>query len=326
MRSIPPCRPRRGRGGAVRCAVRFGEAAAWLVPAIGLVLAQPATAQTPEAVARATAENMAACREAGGRPSPTPDYHTTQDLNGDGQPDHILDLTGFDCQGAAGFFCGSAGCPLTIFASGPGGYRQAFAGRVQAWSVDRSGPRPVLVLHLHGSACGRAGAVPCEQRLAWDGRSFAALRGAPGRPPAAGSAAPGVAPPPAPAGGQWSLREVAGNPAVAVAEGPGAVQSLALLCHENRPVAALVLRARPPWSEVTVSFAAGRRRVDLPIRQTANGGNAWYAELRNSALPRFLAAEAGPARVSINGGVQGNLSLRGSTAAVRRALQGCYPF
>jgi len=162
------------------------HASGWLSALLLLALllpVSPAAAQRPDAVTGGVAEAEAECRTAGGRPSLRGGFETELDLNGDGRPDYLHDFEALDCAGAASFFCGSAGCPLIAYVSAGNGYRSMGLGHVQAWSVDRSGAIPVLVLSTHGGACGRAGAADCERRVAWNGREFAAAGRA--RPPAA---------------------------------------------------------------------------------------------------------------------------------------------
>ena len=114
------------------------------------VMAGPVSAQPPAAVARGAAEAQADCRGAGGRPSLMQNFETQADLNGDGQPDYLHDLSRLDCAGAASFFCGSAGCPLIVYLSSPGGYRVQGLGHVQGWSLEQGGALPVLRLATQG--------------------------------------------------------------------------------------------------------------------------------------------------------------------------------
>ena len=68
-------------------------------------------------------------------------------------------------------------------------------------------------------------------------------------------------------------------------------------------------------------------RIDHPIGQQPGGGqNVWYADLRRSRLPQLLAGRDSEATVAINGVRMGSLSLRGSTASIRGALESCYRF
>jgi hypothetical protein len=255
----------------------------------------------------------------------------------------VHDFNALDCQGAASLFCGSAGCPVAVFLSP--GYRVQPLGHVQGWRVEPGTPLPTMVLSLHGSSCGRAGAAGCERRIGWNGRELAAL-GA-GRPPAP-SAAPAVPPPAtapgaqgggtkgaepglarpgapvapgAPSAGAWEVRSGADGRAIAVAAGPGVVRAVTVLCHEGVPVVALALRARPPAGPVTFGLAGRSGRAQVPI--TPGGGDVWYGDLRNSALPRLMTGSEAAMEVLMNGGMQGRLSLQGSTRAIREALAPC---
>lgn len=304
---------------------------------LALLLPGAALAQLPPTVQQSAREAQADCRGAGGRPSLTPDFQATHDLNGDGQPDYVQDYNGLDCQGAASFFCGSAGCPVVVFLSPA--YRAQPLGHVQAWRVEAGGALPAMVLSLHGSSCGRAGVDTCERRIGWNGREMAAL-GA-GRPPAAPApqAAP-AAPPAGPSGGTkgaepsvarpapsaappvgWEVRSGADGRAIAVAAGPGVVRAVTVLCHEGVPVVALALRARPPAGPVTFGLAGRGGQAQVPI--TPGGGDVWYGDLRNSALPRLMTGREAAMEVLVNGGMQGRLSLQGSTRAIREALAPC---
>lgn len=271
--------------------------------ALVLGVALPAAAQQPPPVARAAAAAMADCRSAGGTPRLMPAFEATLDLNGDGQPDYVHDFTGLDCQGAASFFCGSAGCPLAVFLSP--GYRPNPLGHAQGWTVDRSGALPVMVLALHGSSCGRAGVEACERRLGWNGRELAAL-GA-GRAAAPGAAPPAVAPPSAPPvavrppappsasggtkGGEpaaarfgaWEVRTGQDGRPIAIAAGPGVVRAVTLLCHESVPVLAVALRARPPAGPVSFGLAGRGGRAEVPLAPGAGG--LWYGACGAPAWP-----------------------------------------
>jgi hypothetical protein len=298
---------------------------AWLA-----ILGAPATAQqVPSPVAQHQRQAEADCRGAGGSPAMQPAFRTQLDLNGDGQPDFVHDLTGLDCRGAASFFCGSAGCPVVVFVSP--GYRAQGLGHVQGWTADSTGRLPLLVLQTHGAGCGRAGAEGCTLRLGWDGREMARLGPGAAPQPAPRAAAPAPAPlagepkAGAPAAAQpgtaWQLRTGGDGRPIAVVAGPGVVQALTVLCHDGVPVAVLALRARPPEGQVTLGLAGRSGNATVPL--APGGGPAWFADLRNSALPRLLAGDEAGLELRINGGLQGRLSLQASTRSVREALAPC---
>jgi hypothetical protein len=144
----------------------------WLA---GLSLAASQPAALPPEIAKVQAEIRETC---GGRANFKPGFRRVADFNGDGRPDYLLDYGEAECVGAGvtNPFCGSAGCTLDILVSEGGGYRQAFGDNVRSWSLATAGGRSVLVLALHGSACGRSGHMECQRRLAWSGGKFVPLR------------------------------------------------------------------------------------------------------------------------------------------------------
>lgn len=88
------------------------------------------------------------------------------DLNGDGLKDWIFDYGHVDCDGAASFFCGSAGCTMQIVVSdGSGRWVEKFNGNAQGYKITARKGRTVVKLGLHGSACGKIGAAPCSTEL-----------------------------------------------------------------------------------------------------------------------------------------------------------------
>ncbi|WP_332694566.1 hypothetical protein [Bosea sp. (in: a-proteobacteria)] len=130
-------------------------------------------APVPPEVATVQAAIEAQC---GGKASFKPGFQRVADFNGDGLPDYLLDYGAAECVGGemVNPFCGSGGCTLDIFVSAADGYRQAYGDNVRDWSLATGRGRPVLLLGLHGSACGRAGFEPCRKRLRWDGDRFVA--------------------------------------------------------------------------------------------------------------------------------------------------------
>lgn len=304
-----------------------------LAAMIGAMLAAPALAQLPPQVAAGQREVEQDCRGAGGRPSLMDGFRTELDLNGDGRPDYVHDLSHLNCEGAASFFCGSAGCPLVVYYSTPGGWTAQGLGHVQGWSVERSGALPILVLHTHGGGCGQPGGS-CESRVGWNGRNIG--RVVAGRPaaPAPSAAPPAVAalPPASPGGtkapepavarpGAWEVRSGGDGRAIAVAAGPGVVRAVTVMCHQGVPVVAVALRARPPAGPVSFGLAGRSGRAEVPL--APGGGEVWYGDLRGSALVRLLTGAEAGMEVLVNGGMQGRLSLQGSTRAVREALAAC---
>ena len=179
-----------------------------------LLLCTPALAQTPPEIEAATAENFAACTEAGGTPSTGPDYLTEVDLNGDGRPDYVMNLAGLTCENAISYFCGSAGCPVSVWLSGPAGHTVAWSDYAQGIEIQGQ----TVVAYLHGQFCDppTAGIDGCEKRLDFAGKTGVALA------PEAAAEAPATPPADtAPDPARWELRRPDGSPPVAVVGGPG---------------------------------------------------------------------------------------------------------
>ena len=151
-----------------------------------LVLLLPAAgfAQPAHPVNRATAEAFAACRALGGRPEIKAGYQTNYEINHDGKPDVILDFAKFDCvDGGPPQYCGSGGCTLRIFVSGPQGLYPALTSTALRWSVGLQGRVSVLTLWLRGEECGLAGTAACEKALVWKGEGMVEQRGGAPFPP-----------------------------------------------------------------------------------------------------------------------------------------------
>lgn len=146
-----------------------------------LAAAQAAQADMPAEIRAFTRENIESCKSVGGTPNfqdlqlsgtgqtaqGRPPYLTeADDLNGDGQPDYVTDLAGLECVNAWSFFCGSAGCPVTVWLSGPEGYAAAWGGHAQAWELRDKG----VLVSLHGQMCKppRIGAQSCQVALRFD--------------------------------------------------------------------------------------------------------------------------------------------------------------
>jgi hypothetical protein len=286
----------------------------------------------PAEVARATEGLFQECRGFGGTPSLMADFQSIYDLNADGRPDYILDVSRLNCAGAASALCAGVGCPLQVFLSSPRGYADARLGHfVQGWDVDVSARPPVLVLSLGQAACGRNARADCTLRYRWNGAALAQVGAPPAAPraatpPAAGGDPKPEAARPAPAASRWELR-TAGTAPVATTPGPGVIQSLSLLCAQGTPVAAFVMRAAPPPGKTIVRFSLPSGSAELGVAAQAGGSNrVLYGDLRGSSLPRLLASGASGAAIRINGGQQGTLALAGAAGPVREALAGCYRF
>lgn len=134
-----------------------------LTMALFLAAGALAAQDLPPEITAATDALMAECRDVGGEPGYSANYITSADLNGDGQPDYLQNVMEFGCAGAWSYFCGSAGCPATIWLSTPNGLHRAWSGVAQEARLEGAS----VVLFLHGTFCNppAAGVEGCESTL-----------------------------------------------------------------------------------------------------------------------------------------------------------------
>lgn len=279
--------------------------------ALACCLALPAAAQTlPAPIQAVTDAAFAECRDVGGTPSLLADYARSADLNGDGTDDWLIDFVGLNCAGAESYFCGSAGCPVSVWVSTPRGYESAWSGPAQASRIDTSATPPGVVVALHGQFCEppRDGPEGCEQRIA--------LAAAP-------ETAPAGAEPPRPAG--WSLRAVPGSTPVAVSAGPAPIHDIAIFCLAGAPFLAVVPEAPPPGELLRLGFGFSSGTLGVTARREPTAGNAYVIDLRATPLAQQLAGRDSRVAVTLEGAALGELSLAGSSKAIRSALAACLP-
>jgi hypothetical protein len=100
-------------------------------------------------------------------------FLTRRDVNGDGIEDFVLDYGHFICGQRSTDYCGSAGCLTQVFASLPDGkFIKSLDENVRGIKFTAVHGRPAMLLDLHGSYCGKAGAAPCNETLYWNGEKF----------------------------------------------------------------------------------------------------------------------------------------------------------
>ena len=88
---------------------------------------------------------------------------TRTDLDGDLQPDWVLDESAYACSSAVSLFCSTGGCTSHFLV---GDVVTSF--RNQGWTVRTVGRNPVLLTRVHGSDCGGSSPTPCFVAGAWD--------------------------------------------------------------------------------------------------------------------------------------------------------------
>ena len=123
---------------------------------------------TPPEITRSAAAYLDECESYGSSPSPTDKFVTAVDLNDDGEPDYVIDTNEMN----ASCFCGSGGCTIEAWVSDRGDYAMAYQSNVRGWQVSpKEGLPPVLIVDVHGTACGGVGADICLKAFVYrDGK------------------------------------------------------------------------------------------------------------------------------------------------------------
>jgi hypothetical protein len=88
---------------------------------------------------------------------------TRTDLDGDIQPDWVLDESAYACSTAVSLFCSTGGCTSHFLV---GDVVASF--RNQGWTLVTFGRNRVLLTRVHGSDCGGNSPTPCFVARAWD--------------------------------------------------------------------------------------------------------------------------------------------------------------
>lgn len=230
------------------------------------------------------------------------------DLNDDGRPDLLV-------QFADGAFCGSAGCSGVIVMATPHGYAGKAIGL-----PNFPGEIDVLAGKHHGMHdLQYSGDSPV---WTWDGKQYRIAK----------AALPGSGAPP------WQTRNAAGRTLAMATPIDSVIKALSVFCNQGRPVLAMLVKMRPPAQPVTLTFVFRGWTVNVPLSQGNRDATLWIADLSRSQLPQWLAHRgsnpttrklaraADMAYLRINGGMQGEISLKGSTHATQAALGTCYRY
>lgn len=84
------------------------------------------------------------------------------DLDGEGEPDRIVDTSKFRCSSARSLYCGSGGCDIHAVIGDKSWDYQAEGWRMIDWNG-----RPILLIMRDGGWCGGAGAQVCYEAVVW---------------------------------------------------------------------------------------------------------------------------------------------------------------
>lgn len=297
-----------------------------------------AAAEPPAALVEATEEAMSLCTSVGGTPAILDGYRTDADLNGDGVPDALTDLSRIECGGAWSAFCGASGCPVSAWLSAPGGQVERFDfGRLTGVKVLAETPLPVVVAHYAPIFCGSEATQDCIRHWRFSSNTPAmppvepagpATHGAPAATsaPAGGGVAAGPLPADATVPTTWTLRLVPGGSPAAVGPGTGPIRELAAFCLSGKPFMAATFSERPAGATARFRFGFSDKPLEISAGREDSIGGAYVAALEGTGLAAQLGGKMSKVTVSVDGKPAGNLSLTGSTKALRGALADCGGF
>jgi hypothetical protein len=310
---------------------------------LALPAALPAAAEPPAALIEATEEAAALCSAFGGTPAILDGYRITRDLNGDGRDDFLIDLARLECGGAWSALCGSSGCPVSAWLSGPdGGYTRFDFGRLRGVEMRDAAPLPAVVARYAAPFCAAEAVEDCTRT--WTFASVSPDTPPVDRPPEAAPApAPAPEPEPAPAPepeaapapaeapvhpglAGWTLRRIPGSSPVALGAGVGNVASLAVFCLSDQPFLAATFHQKPATDSVELEFAFSQGPVAAALGFEETAGGAYVAPLADGPLAARLAGRDREVALRAGAEDQGVLSLSGSSRTIRAAIGECHGF
>jgi len=212
--------------------------------------------------------------------------------------------------------CGSSGCSGVIVMATPTGYASKpirlpnFGGEIDILPTKHQGMHD---LRFNGDS-------PVWQ---WNGKQYGIDK----------ADLPGSNAPP------WQTRQAAGHPLMAVATPiDSTIKDLLVFCEQGHPLLAMVTKMPLPAGPVTLTFAFRGWTVSVPMQRNRQTKMLWTADLSRSELPQWLAHRGTTATTSklaglatesflrINGQMQGEISLEGSTQATQATLGACYRY
>lgn len=121
----------------------------------------------------------------------------------------------------------------------------------------------------------------------------------------------------------WTLRRVPGSSPVALGGGTGAMAFLAAFCLGGQPFLAVTFHERPTADEVDLGFGFSDGPVTAQATYEEGAGGAFVVPLAEGDLRQRLGGRDREVALSVDGVAQGNLSLSGSSASLRGALESC---
>ena len=124
-------------------------------------------AELPQYVKGPISGQIYDCQQAKQRAPPASAYVTSSDLDGDGQPDFVVDL-GRGCKSNRDLYCNDEGCTIDVYLSSQSGLGLTMKAR--SFRVVKDGTRNVLEVIRGGAACAGLPGGVCVSTFVYDGK------------------------------------------------------------------------------------------------------------------------------------------------------------
>jgi hypothetical protein len=126
-------------------------------------------------------------------------------------------------------------------------------------------------------------------------------------------------------GTPWEVINTSDGMPLATVDAAGSpdIRSFSLFCDQGRPKLAMLMNKAQRAMPVTVTWNFSGRTINVPMSQGNAEATFWLGWLDGSPLLPMLSTSSGIAYLRINGVLEGQASLSGSTAALRTALGSC---
>jgi hypothetical protein len=136
----------------------------------GLAFGSPVqAAELPQWVKGPVSGLVFDCQEAKQK-APKPEaYVTIGDLDGDGQPDYVVEIAK-GCQANRDLYCNDEGCLIDLYVSSQFG--QMGSVKVKSFKFGRLAGKPVLFITKGGAACAKEPGAMCTETLVYTGEKF----------------------------------------------------------------------------------------------------------------------------------------------------------
>jgi len=145
---------------------------------LALIPAQALASEYPDRIARAIETLRQVCTNVGGKPGSFNGAVTSRDVNGDGQPDFVLDLGNVGCEGRPDAYCVNGFCALEVYTwRAENDWQPLLVATVSDWRTGRVANRPALILTQRGSFCGKPQRKFCTVTYTFaDGKMYGQMK------------------------------------------------------------------------------------------------------------------------------------------------------